>query len=144
MHDGILWIDHEAYGVGVDIDDTPVLFDAVPDAGTWMITADSARPETISYMQKHGYKMRGAVKGKGSVEDGIAFLRSFEEIVVHERCRHVADEMKLYSYKTDKLTGDVLPVLEDKHNHCIDALRYALEQVMLRNRIPTVTVPFKR
>jgi phage terminase large subunit len=144
ISDGILWIDHEAYGVGVDIDDTPSLFDAVPGAGTWMITADSARPETISYMQKRGYRMRGAVKGKGSVEDGIAFLRSFEEIVVHERCKHVADEMKLYSYKTDKLTGDVLPVLEDKHNHCIDALRYALEQVMLRNRIPTVTVPFKR
>jgi phage terminase large subunit len=144
IHDGKLWIDHEAYGVGVDIDDTPALFDSVPDARKWWITADSARPETISYMRKAGYKMRSAKKGKGSVEDGITFLRGFEEIIVHERCRHVLDEMKHYSYKTDKLTGDVLPVLEDKHNHCIDALRYALEPVMLKNRTPRITAAIPR
>ena len=50
--------------------------------------------------------------------------------MIHERCKHTADEFKLYSYKQDKLTGDVLPLLEDKHNHCIDALRYALEKTM--------------
>lgn len=145
IYDDSLWIDHEAYGVGVDIVDTPALFATVPGADKWPMTADSARPETINHMRRYGFpRIRGAVKGKGSVEDGIAFLRSFKEIVVHERCKHVADEMKLYSYKTDKLTGDVLPVLEDKHNHCIDALRYAVEQVMLRNRVPVVKVPFKR
>jgi len=52
--------------------------------------------------------------------------------------------MKHYSYKTDKLTGDVLPVLEDKHNHCIDALRYALEPVMLKNRTPRITAAIPR
>jgi phage terminase large subunit len=83
--------------------------------------------------------MRPAQKAKGSVEDGIAFLRSFREIIVHERCKHTADEFKLYSYKRDRLTGDIMPVLEDKHNHCIDALRYALEQVMLRFGRPSVS-----
>jgi len=34
--------------------------------------------------------------------------------------------MRLYSYKTDKRTGDVLPDIIDKHNHCIDAIGYAL------------------
>jgi len=29
----------------------------------------------------------------------------------------------------------VLPVLIDKHNHCMDALRYALEPVM-KQRVP--------
>jgi phage terminase large subunit len=38
-----------------------------------------------------------------------------------------ADELTLYSYKTDPLTGEVLPLLEDKNNHVIDALRYACE-----------------
>lgn len=143
--DGALYIDHEAYGVGVDIDDTPALFDTVPESRKWAITADSARPETISYLQHHGYpSMRRSKKGKGSVEDGISFLRSFEKIVIHERCKHTADEFKLYSYKRDRLTGDVLPILEDKHNHAIDALRYALEQVMLKNRIPEVMGIIKR
>jgi phage terminase large subunit len=37
------------------------------------------------------------------------------------------DELTLYCYKTDPLTGLVLPILEDKNNHLIDALRYACE-----------------
>jgi len=145
IKDDCLYIDQEAYGVGVDIDKTPELFDSVPDAIKWPITADSARPETISYMQRHGYpKMRSAKKGKGSIEDGIAFLRSFKEIIVHERCKHVADEMKLYSYKTDKLTGEVTPNIEDKHNHMVDALRYAVEMIMMKAKTPTISVPFRR
>lgn len=126
----ILWIDYEAYGVGVDIDDTPKLFESVPGSDRWPITGDSARPETMSYLRKQGLTVWGAKKGKGSVEDGIAFVRSFRGIVIHDRCRHTADEFKMYSYKKDKLTGDMLPILEDKHNHCIDALRYALEKLM--------------
>lgn len=126
----ILWIDYEAYGVGVDIDDIPALFASVPGADRWPITGDSQRPDTMSYLRKGGYIIHGAKKGKGSVEDGIAFLRSFRGVVINERCKHTADEFKLYSYKTDKLTGEVLPVLEDKHNHCVDALRYALEKTM--------------
>jgi hypothetical protein len=42
-------------------------------------TADSARPETISYMKRHGYpRMQAAIKGPGSVEDGIV-----SEVVRH-------------------------------------------------------------
>jgi phage terminase large subunit len=61
------------------------------------------------------------------VEDGIAYLRGFEQIIIHERCKHTAEEAKLYSYKTDRITGDVLPVILDKWNHAIDALRYSLD-----------------
>jgi phage terminase large subunit len=45
----------------------------------------------------------------------------------------VIDELTLYSYKIDKLTEEVLPILEDKNNHCIDAMRYALEGIRKRN-----------
>lgn len=134
IRNNILWIDQEAYGVGIDIDDTPELFSHVPASADWVITADSARPETISYMRQHGFpKMRGAEKRKGSVEDGIEFIKSFEGVAIHSRCKHTADEFALYSYKEDKLTGEPLPVLEDKHNHCIDAIRYALEAMMMRH-----------
>lgn len=122
-----LFVDQEAYEVGRAIDRTPGLFSRVPTAASWPITADNARPETIDYMRRHGYPhIKAAVKGPGSVEDGIEFLKNYD-IVVHKRCQHTIDELTMYSYKTDPLTGEVLPVLEDKKNHVIDALRYAVE-----------------
>lgn len=124
-----LYIDHEAYQVGCEIVDTPDLFLTVPEAEKWPIVADSSRPETISHMKRNGFpKIMGAVKGPRSVEEGVEFLKS-HDIVVHSRCQHVIDELTHYAYKTDPATNAVLPVLEDKHNHLIDALRYALEGV---------------
>lgn len=124
-----LYIDHEAYMIGCEIVNIPDLFAGVPESTKWYITADSSRPETISHMRNHGYpKINRAIKGPKSIEDGIEFLKSFD-IVVHPRCVHTIDELSSYKYKTDKLTGLPLPLLEDKQNHVIDALRYACEGV---------------
>lgn len=128
-----IYIDYEAYGIGVEIDDLPEMFETVPQAKRWKITADSARPETISYIKRQGFKIEGAKKGPDSVIEGIEFLKNYT-IVVHPRCVHVIDELGLYSYKTNKLTGEILPILEDKNNHTIDAIRYALEQVAFSKR----------
>lgn len=136
-----LYVDYEAYLVGCEITQLPDLFDRVPESRKWFITADSARPETISYMQKHGFpKINAAVKGAKSLEEGVAFLQAYD-IIVHPRCQHVIDELTLYSYKTDPLTGKVLPLLEDKHNHLIDSLRYACEGV--RKAGPSKWAPIK-
>ena len=122
-----LYIAHEAYRVGCEIDFLPDLFRTVPDAERWPTTADSARPETISYMQRHGFpKMLKAIKGAKSLEEGVTFLQTFD-IVAHPRCQHTIDELTNYSYKIDDLTGQVLPVLADKDNHVIDSVRYACE-----------------
>ena len=122
-----LYVDHEAYMVGCEIMDTPDLFMTVPDSSKWPIVSDSARPETISHMRKHGFpKIMGAIKGPKSVEEGVEWLKS-HDIIVHPRCTHTIDELMLYSYKTDSATNQVLPILEDKKNHVIDALRYACE-----------------
>ena len=124
-----LYIDYEAYMVGCEIVNTPELFMTVPEAEKWVIVADSARPETISYMRNNGFpKIMKAVKGAKSVEEGVEFIKSYD-IIVHPRCLHTIDELTLYSYKQDSLTGNILPILEDKKNHLIDALRYALEGV---------------
>ena len=124
-----LYIDFEAYRVGCEIMDTPDLFMTVPESEKWPIVADSARPETISFMQKHGFpKIMSAVKGPKSLEEGVEWLKSYD-VVVHPRCVHTIDELTLYSYKTDPLTGKILPILEDKKNHVIDALRYACEGI---------------
>lgn len=124
-----LYIDYEAVMIGCEIVNTPDLLRQVPDSNKWFITADSARPETISHLKNHGYpKITYAKKGAGSVEDGIEFLKSFD-IFVHPRCTETIKELTLYSYKVDPLTEQVLPILEDKKNHVIDALRYACEGV---------------
>jgi phage terminase large subunit len=127
-----LFIDHEAFGYGVEIDDTAELFCQIPGARDWPIRADNSRPETISYMARQGFRIEAANKWPGSVEDGIAQLKGFRRIVVHERCKQVAQEFRLYSHKVDRLTGDVLPVLVDRHNHGIDGLRYSLDE-FIRN-----------
>lgn len=136
-----LYIDYEAYMIGCEIVNLPDLFDRVPESRKWFIRADSARPETISYMQKNGYpKMQAAQKGKNSIEEGISFLQSFD-IVVHPRCKHLIDELSSYSYKRDPLTDQVLPIIEDKNNHVIDALRYACEGIRKANTVKRVVKP---
>ena len=128
-----LYIDAEAYQIGCDIDRTPELFDTIDDgdARRWPVTADSARPETISYMRRNGYPhIVSAIKGPGSLEDGVEFLKNYD-IIIHPRCKHTIDEFTHYSYKVDKLTNKVLSVLEDKHNHVIDAARYATESIRM-------------
>jgi phage terminase large subunit len=122
-----IYIDYEAYGVGVDIMDTPALFATVPDADRHLIVADSSRPETISHMRKHfNTRIMPATKGKDSVEEGVKWLQNYT-IFVHDRCEFTIKELEDYSRKIDPKTGEVLDIIEDKHNHCIDALRYALE-----------------
>lgn len=126
-----LYIEYDENGVGVDLDDTPALFDRVPGAKTHTIRADSARPETISHMRRHGYsRMLGAYKWAGSVEDGIEHLRSYEQIVIHPRCTLAAQQARLWSFKVNKLTGDVLPEQLDKNNDVWDMSRYALEPII--------------
>jgi phage terminase large subunit len=127
-----LYIRHEAYKVGCEIDDTPALFDKIPHSRKYMTRADNARPELISYMKRAGFEIKSADKWEGCAEDRVQFMRSFEMIIVHPDCKHTSEEMRLYSYKTDKRTGDVLPELLKKHDHCIDAIGYSITPMIKR------------
>ena len=118
VFENVLYVHREQYGAGIEIDDAPRFFSSMSGANKHTIRADSARPEIISYMNRNGYKLQSAEKWAGSVEDGISKLRSFDQIVIHSRCKHTAEEAKLWKYKRDRLTGDVLPQLIDKNNHC--------------------------
>jgi len=130
IKDNHLYIEYEAYGIGVELDEIPDLFrNSIPDFYKWKSWGDESRPETISYLKKkHSMNIEAAPKGKGSVEDGISFIKKFEKIHVHPRCKHTLEELKLYSYKQDSKTQEVLPIIVDKNNHLMDALRYALCQ----------------
>lgn len=128
-----LYIDYEAGGVGVEFEEIPPLLDTIPAIRKWDIRADNARPETISYVSRQGFRIKACPKWKGSVEDGIEYIRSFRRIYVHPRCKHTYEEFKFYSYKQDRNTGDILPIVVDKDNHYLDALRYALNSYIQKN-----------
>lgn len=141
-----LYIDREAYRVGCETEDLPKLFagkdgrlpgeewtpaleavyPGIEGAKRWEIVADSARPETISALNKRGFRVVPARKGAGSINEGIEWLQSYD-IVIDPSCTNAAYEFTTFSFKVDKVTGQVLPLLDDKNNHVIDACRYATE-----------------
>lgn len=128
-----LYIDREAYGIGVELDDLPNLFDKIPTARKWKIYADSSRPETISHVKRKNFDIYACDKWSGSVEDGIEFIKSYRKIIIHKGlCLNTQSEAKNYSWKVDKNTGQILPVPVDAMNHCWDAIRYALNDRIKR------------
>lgn len=128
IRDKKLYIDYEFYAIGVEINELERCFDQVPESRKWEIIADNARPETISYLLNKGFNIVGAEKGKGSVEDGIEFLKGFEQIIIHPRCPHTFDDFNNYKWKTDKITESILPIPADGSDHSPDAARYGLEK----------------
>lgn len=132
---GTLYIDAEVYELGVPTDALPKFLNGLPDARKWPMRGDNARPETIDYVRRHGFpKLRSARKGKGSVEDGVSFLQGMD-IVINPRCANTIREFRGYAYKTDPRTGEVLPAIDDKNNHAIDALRYAVEGLHRKGKL---------
>lgn len=130
IKDNNLYIDNEIGGIGVELDDIAKLFEQIETSKKWQIYADSSRPETISHIKRKGFKIDPCDKWQGSVEDGIEFLKNFDKIIIHERCKNTIYEFKNYSYKTDKLTGKITPNIIDKDNHYIDAIRYACNDLI--------------
>lgn len=143
VHDNVLYIEHELYRKRLELDDTAeALIECIPDIAQHAVRADNARPESISYVKRKGIpRIVACMKGKGSVEDGIEFIKSFRKVVIHPRCKSALNEFNLYSYKVDRLSGDILPALIDKNNHAIDSLRYALEPIMRKKSKSGVLVP---
>lgn len=132
IHGDTLYVSHEAGGRGIELDAIAAhVNEAIPGFDEGVSRWDSASPGSISILTRSGLpKAIGAEKWQGSVDDGIRFLRAFREIVVHPRCTNTIGEMRLYSYKVDRLTGDILPVLVDANNHWIDAIRYSVSPLI--------------
>jgi phage terminase large subunit len=130
LHDGALWLEHAEGKPKLDNDATERLFRDVPGGDLYVIRADNSRPETINEMAKRQLRVEPADKWPGSVEDGIAHLRSYRAIVIHPRCARAIEEARLWRYKVDPRTKDVLPQLQPGHDHVWDAVRYALEPMI--------------
>jgi len=122
-----LCIRREVFRKGLELDDTAeTVIEAMPGFETQASRWDNSRPESISYIRRHGMPLAVSVqKWPGSVADGVAFVRSFARILIHPRCKNMQQEARLYSYKVND-AGDPTTTIVDAHNHGWDAVRYAL------------------
>lgn len=143
IHGDTLYVSHEAGGRAIELDAIGRrACDTIPGYERYVSRWDSASPGSISILTRSGLpQAKAALKWQGSVDDGIRFLRAFREIVIHPRCVQTIGEARLYSYKVDRLTGDILPVLVDANNHYIDAIRYSVSPLIksIRYNIANLT-----
>ena len=123
----------------------------IPESMLWKIKADSARPDIIDILKSSGFDIEGAAKTwtmkkekatkakktrdqtqkaneQTYIKAGIDYLLDFDKIIIHERCKNTIVEFGSYSKKIDKDSKEILSILEDKFNHCIDSIRYALSE----------------
>ena len=126
-----VFIRREMFRKGLELDDTTqAVISAIPGFEQQVSRWDNARPESISHIKRHGLPNAVSVdKWPGSVEDGIAFLRSHARIVIHPDCTNMQREARLYSYKVND-AGDPTTKIIDAHNHGWDAARYALSPLV--------------
>ena len=148
----ILYVRHEAYMSGVDLDEIGMLwagrigadkdqrlvydeeyaekYPGIPNVMDERIWCDESRPDTIRHLAgpRFDFDTRGAPKGPGSVDDGITFLRGLHKIVIHPSCKNTIYEAKNYKWKVCSRTDRILPIPVDLHNHAFDAIRYSLHR----------------
>lgn len=127
-----LYVWDELYKKGLS---NKAIFDEIEKLGYTKerITADCAEPKSIDELKGLGIRrIEGAKKGKDSVNNGIQWIQDLE-IIIHPRCVNFLLEISLYSWKKDKF-GKALNEPEDDNNHLMDAMRYALEKYIQKNK----------
>lgn len=133
LHNNKLWILEEIYKPGMS---NKLLYEEIikinPNFG--MITCDSAEPRTINELRIMGLNVHGAKKGPDSIDHGIKWLQSLDEIIIDpKRTPYAHKEFINYEYEMNK-NGQFISRYPDKDNHFIDCTRYALEAQMKQNK----------
>lgn len=92
------------------------------------IRADSAEPKSNEELRRQGIgRITAAVKGRDSVQSGIAKIQEYR-IVVHPACVNTVAELSSYVWQRDG-GGNSINRPVDRDNHLMDAMRYAMEDV---------------
>lgn len=91
------------------------------------IRADSAEKKSNQELRNRGIsRVIDALKGPGSVMQGVQYILQYD-IVVDERCVKTIEELENYTWKKDKKTNEYINEPVDSYNHCLDAVRYAIQ-----------------
>lgn len=122
-----LFITHGFYEYGLT---NPQIADRlIPIIGKEAIWCDSAEPKSIAELRTlpEGpvkVNAHSAIKGPGSVNQGIQYLKQFERIVIHKELTPVIGEFEQYHWLKDR-DGNVINTPADRKNHAMDALRFS-------------------
>ena len=104
-----------------------------------IIIADSAEQKSIAEIKRLGVpRIKAAVKGQGSILQGIQKIQQYE-LIVSSSCPNLIIELQNYSWKKDKNSGEYINEPQDCFNHCLDALRYSLQCVENKQRLGTMS-----
>lgn len=133
-----LYIERESYHYNLEIDDTSMQWDMdIPGICDHVVRVDSARPDSISHLRRGRApsltdrgclpipQIIGVDKWQGSVEEGIIYLQNFDKIIIHERCKNMQQEARLYHWRTNNAGDPIGGNPRDKYNHLWDSVRYA-------------------
>lgn len=105
--------------------------------GSEYVYCDSAEPKSIAEYQNLGINALPCQKGAGSIESGVKHIQSYKKVYIHPSCQNTLTEFRSYEWKQDK-NGEYLPMPMDAFNHAIDAIRYALNDVIGYNTISAI------
>ena len=125
-----IWVFDEIYKTGMSNEN---IADAVKRAGyaKERIRADCAEPKSIDRLYTLGLiHIRESRKGRDSVNNGIDYLQDYH-IIIHPKCVNFITEISNYTWDTDTKTGKRLNIPIDDFNHLMDAMRYALEDILV-------------
>ena len=133
-----LYIEQEVYQTGL-------LNNQIADFINYMgfaksvIIADSAEQKSIEEIRQKGIsRIKPAVKGQGSIMQGIQKLQQYQ-LIVNPQCVNMITELQNYSYKKDKATNEYINEPIDAFNHLCDALRYSLQCMDNRQRLQSIS-----
>lgn len=130
-----LYICDEIYGKKLlNKDSAPMVNNLIGDE---YVYCDCAEPKSIAEYRSLGVNALEAKKGAGSIESGVKHLQSYKKIYIHPTCYNTLSEFRNYEWKRDK-NGDCLPMPVDAFNHAIDAIRYALNDIIGQNTISII------
>lgn len=134
----ILWVTNEIYQVKLKNNKAAELIKSKLKNKNPYIIADSAEPKSIADFNERGLKVLPSKKGADSVDRGIKWLQDLDKIVIDKkRTPNTFREFISYEYDIDK-NGNFISRYPDKNNHTIDAVRYAMEDIINARRIKWV------
>jgi phage terminase large subunit len=91
--------------------------------GQEVVYCDSAEPKSIAELVEYEIQALPAIKGPGSINQGIQYLKQFK-IIIDRECQNHINEISQYHWMKDK-EGNATNTPVKKRDHCMDALRYA-------------------
>ena len=128
--DGELYVCKELYVYEKDTGEIIQMAEQMAFDKRLAMYCDSAEPDRIKMWQKAGYKRaRGVVKGSGSVNAQIDYLKQIPKIHIHHSCINTYKEISQWKWQLDPKTGLYLDVPVNFFDDAMAALRYSIEEI---------------